>query len=427
MNKEINEYLESLGIPENMRSHYSENISGFLKFLKNSQKSNESSNESGNESSNESGNESSNESGNESSNESGNESSNESGNESSNESGNESSNESGNESSNESGNESSNESGNESSNESGNESSNESGNESSNESGNESSNESGNESSNESGNESSNESGNEHIDPHYDYRVIERIRDQKDQLDIDHTLANQVSNTLNDIQGNEEIVYENMGKFSMSQELKSEIETEINGFSNRKVFEKTDFENGLDVYLLVDCSYSMRYTEGAMTDITATLYKALENTANVNFRVFGYSGDYGKLAIQEINSLYECKHITPDPDLYNTPTHFALHWINEQIVNNQNKKLVIVFTDGMANCLDVNTYDELTTVIRKQVIRFENKGIDYFTILYENSDYYVKIMRKIFLNNFVHCTDFEDVQKQLIGCLTEKVRQINED
>ena len=111
----------------------------------------------------------------------------------------------------------------------------------------------------------------------------------------------------------------------------------------------------------------------------------------------------------------------------------------------ENKKLVILFTDGKPEgSRDDKLLEEET---KQEIINMKNKKIDFFTIFYVNEAYfnyqhkrYVKhgiydmyvikdtidFMRSIFKSAMYETSDFKEVEKIMIKKLCEAVEKINQ-
>jgi len=271
-----------------------------------------------------------------------------------------------------------------------------------------------------------------------EFGVIEKTREVSD-FEIDHKLAKSLGNTLNKIKGRVDQQLAQSGKLDTNEFIKFRVNRKAGELPNMNIFNQTIEKNGLDVYLLLDCSYSMSLTYGKMTNIASSIFKALENCAFINFKCICYSGSFnGNLYIQELEKVDDCQYITPDRHNRGTPTHFVLNYIHDKIKKMENKKLVILFTDGLPE--DSMSYENMQADIKKQVIKMKNDKINFFTLFYQNYKYngdskdnpsltkdITEKMRNMFKGTMYQTDDFKQVEKVLIKQLIKSVETINQN
>jgi len=267
-------------------------------------------------------------------------------------------------------------------------------------------------------------------------QTVETIRDESN-FQIDYKLARSLGATLNKIKGRVDQQLAQSGKLDTNEFIKFRINRKAGEIPSFNIFNQTIEKNGLDVYLLLDCSYSMSLTYGKMTNIASTIFQALENCSFINFKCVCYSGSFDHTVyIQEIDKVSDCKFITPDRRNRGTPTHLVLNYIHDKIKKLENKKLVILFTDGLPE--DRLSYETMQEEIKKEVIKMKNDKINFFTLFYQNYAYngdsklnpkltkdITEKMRNMFKGSLYQTDDFKKVQKVLIKQLIKSVENIN--
>lgn len=101
-----------------------------------------------------------------------------------------------------------------------------------------------------------------------------------------------------------------------------------------------------------------------------------------------------------------------------------------------NKKLVILFTDGIPIDGKHNSRDTLK-LMKQATVNMKNQKINFFTIFYNNTEYYnlrhdydnnkiIDNMREIYKNGLYETKNFDQVEKVMIKKLSESVERINQ-
>jgi len=274
-----------------------------------------------------------------------------------------------------------------------------------------------------------------------EFPVITTKRSQSGYT-IDSKLSRHITTTLKKIKGRVDQEIAQSGKLDTNEFIKFRLSRKSGQIPNMNIFNQTVEKHGLDVYLLLDCSYSMATTNGQLNNIASTIYKALDDCTFIIFHVICYSGSFsGSVYIQELNKIGDCTYITPDRNNRGTPTHLALNYIHDKIKKLENKKLVILFTDGLPE--DEISYDKMQADIKKQVVKMKNDHISFFTIFYVNHEYnkakfgiknaskmtqdIINKMRDMFKGSLYETDNFEGVQKIMIKQLMKSVEKINQN
>ena len=128
-------------------------------------------------------------------------------------------------------------------------------------------------------------------------------------------------------------------------------------------------------------------------------------------------------------------------DIHNTErTYFLLlNSLKKSDTISENKKLIILFTDGLPQN-GVNHYYELQEMTKNSIVNIKNHKVEFFTIFYKNMEYYlrsskrhvfdvadiVRRMRELFKNGMYETENFKDVEKILTKKLYNAVERINQ-
>ncbi len=254
--------------------------------------------------------------------------------------------------------------------------------------------------------------------------------------EIDSKLANKIADTLNKVKGRIDSELSQSGDLDVHEFIDYRNNKKLGQIPSLNIFNEEIETRGLDVYFLVDCSLSMETAGDQLRNLTATLFKALQKCKFINFNVIAFSSKmYSYHAmIQEIKKLDDCKYIVADVRDRQTPTPLILKYTTEKIKKMENKKLVILFTDGLPES-HVKEYEELQEETHQEIVNMRNNKINFFTIFYKNLEYYricgynandiTRRMRETFKNTMYETEDFSEIRKILIRNLIKSVEGLN--
>lgn len=267
-----------------------------------------------------------------------------------------------------------------------------------------------------------------------DYTLIE-VERPISNYEVNNQMARKIGDTLNKVKGRVDQQLSQSGKLDTNEFIKFRLDRKTKQIPDFNIFDETIEKNGLDVYFVLDCSLSMYYAEDNLRNIASTIFKALENCSFIRFHAIGFSGSFnGCLYYQDIKKVDDCKYITADRTHRGTPTHYILDYIHKKIRKMDNKKLVILFTDGLPE--DTNSYDQMQEDIKKQIVKMRNDKISFFTIFFKNHKYnksnsltndITQKMRDMFKHGLYETDDFDQVQKIMIKQLIKSVERINQN
>lgn len=267
-------------------------------------------------------------------------------------------------------------------------------------------------------------------------------RAQNWDFESNKVLANQIADNLNRIKGEVDSDLDSSGDLNMDELLVQKINQKAK--IPNTVFDIFDDEievRGLDVYFVLDCSWSMSRAGNQLREIASTIYEALEKCDFIDFKTVCFSGAFNReLYVQRITSKDDLGMITADRNNRGTCTDLALNFVNQEIksgFSETRKSLVILFTDGLPE--DNLSFDQMQNSISEEIVKMKNGGISFFTLFYENMAYYKdagylgrapeikRQMEDIFKGSIYTTRNFEDIQKMLIRNLETSVENINQN
>ena len=150
----------------------------------------------------------------------------------------------------------------------------------------------------------------ENILSHFKHTPIFIKRSEK-SFTIDNILCNKISDTLNKIKGRIDSEISTSGNLDINEYINFKIGKKFKQLPNMKIFNENIETNGLDLIFLIDSSGSMRGIDSKLRNITATIFKALNQCTFINFKVFAFSGAYHEYQgyIDKIKNINDCKRI----------------------------------------------------------------------------------------------------------------------
>jgi len=253
---------------------------------------------------------------------------------------------------------------------------------------------------------------------------------------VNQNLANKLSDTLNKVKGKVDQELTQSGILDVQEYINFRVDRKAKKIPNLNLFAEDIEKRGLTVYFVVDSSLSMTYARDNLRNITATIFKALEKCPFIDFKVIAYSGSNRlghHVKIQEINKLEDVKYIVPDDIDRLTPTDLVLNYVHDKIRKSEDKKLVILFTDGLPESCNYG-YEDLQHEVKKQIVKMTNDKINFFTMFYQNWEYcgsqtsdITEKMRSIFKNRMYESKDFKTIEKILQKNLIQAIERLNQN
>jgi nitric oxide reductase activation protein len=245
---------------------------------------------------------------------------------------------------------------------------------------------------------------------------------------LNYQLSNKLSETLNKIKGRIDEEIGETGDLDMNEYIDFKINRKMGFTNNFDIFSETIEINGLDVYFLIDCSGSMRGLGQKMADITATIMHSMKNCPFINFKTIAFSafGNKYQGVNDYINDYTEAGRVHADTTYYHDIQSLAIDQARIKLSDSENKKLIILLTDGYPECGDYRiSHEVLQSLWERSVTKAENEGIELFCMYYGHIGSTMTLMRKIFGNNIYETNNFEDIQEKLIDKLKLAVANLN--
>ena len=167
---------------------------------------------------------------------------------------------------------------------------------------------------------------------------------------IDQKLSRQLSKTLNKIKGRLDTEISEAGELEINEFIRFKVDKKSRTISDFNIFEEENEINGIDITLLVDCSGSMRDLDQKLADLSATLIDSMENTSFVNFKVIAFSAKWHEYqsVLEIIDTKDKAGRIHADENDLHDNHPLAIDFTVKDILssNSENKKLIIMITDG---------------------------------------------------------------------------------
>lgn len=255
---------------------------------------------------------------------------------------------------------------------------------------------------------------------------------------VNEQLANALSATLNKIKGRLDSEIAQSGKLDIERFISFRINKKSGAIPSFDIFNQITESRGLDLYFLIDCSWSMRFDAPMIRDITATVYKALEKCPFINFHALAYSGKHYQFqtVIDIIENLDDCKRIEADENDILTPTNLAIDYAVEKLSKSENKKMIIIFTDGIPEAYIESVYvseESMRSFVKRSIVKARNKKIPLFAIYYNRNMVDPSsrtltrqiFMRDMFGSMMYETNDFSDVQTMLTKQMIKAVEALN--
>ena len=133
----------------------------------------------------------------------------------------------------------------------------------------------------------------------------------------------------------------------------------------------------LTVVVVLDLSDSMEDVLELLASIGLSLRKALEGVKAIRFKVYGYYGRYDQVHVKELTE-NEMKHISCAGT---TPTAEALEYIDTQLEDTSDRKLMIIVTDGRPTDIRGQSSVKTIELTRYRVNMLRQHGVQVFTIV----------------------------------------------
>jgi len=254
------------------------------------------------------------------------------------------------------------------------------------------------------------------------YEVIEPDR-YEDTFQVDKKVVNKLTSLFSSIQGDKYNKKSNKGKINIKNYINFRLDK-----SQTKFFDKVKQIQGGTIIVLVDGSGTMRFDNrmDKCRNLVASLYASLENSSNINFKVYVYGGSFANrhvLAIKEIKNLDECKFLTFDSN-YNgsTPTHYATDYVIEQNKDIMGKKMLITITDGIPEVWQHHRkYNDpkINDKTKQSYVKAENMGFNIFGISIDIREHHKENFKKIFRQKYVNIVELDQMKTRLIRKIEE--------
>lgn len=240
-----------------------------------------------------------------------------------------------------------------------------------------------------------------------------------DKLEINHTMKNQFS----------KIFLETVNrKYITNSGLQISIPKMINNIAynqyDENIFEAQKKSKGGKIFLLVDCSGSMRMYRKTR-EFCYNLFLAVEELRNIDMEIITFSCKrHDEVSVLDfIKTPKECERIMEDENDCHDNTGLALKNIEKYIDNHHGKKAVFILTDGIPECERAGQYvprGELVELTRKYITRLENRKAKFFAIfLGRRVDETLKLM---FRGKYFITDDLESGINKLVLSINDFLR-----
>ena len=252
---------------------------------------------------------------------------------------------------------------------------------------------------------------------------------------LDKQLSRQLSKTLNKIKGRLDTQNGEEGNLDIQEFIRYKVDKKTRTISDFNIFEEENEINGIDITLLIDCSGSMRGLKQKLADLSATLIDSMEKTTFVNFKVIAFSAKWHEYqsVLEIIDTKDKAGRIHADEEDLHDNHPLAIDFAVKDILksNSENKKLIVLITDGYPEAeYKGNRVDSQTMInlMARSVTRAKNQKVPIFCIYYGHiSSSMQKIaMQKMFRGMLFESENFNKVQKMLIKQLTSSIEKLNQ-
>jgi len=158
-----------------------------------------------------------------------------------------------------------------------------------------------------------------------------------------------------------------------------DIEGYIQRLSGTNAEQWLDVKNRsrLTVVVVLDLSDSMGDVLELLARVGLSLRKALEGVKAIRFRVYGYYGWGERVHVKELAE-NEMIHLSC---IGTTPTAEALEYVDAQLEDTSDRKLMIIVTDGEPTDMKGHRSDKTVELTRYRVNLLRQHGVQVFTIV----------------------------------------------
>ena len=255
---------------------------------------------------------------------------------------------------------------------------------------------------------------------------------------LDKKLSRELSKTLNKIKGRLDSEISESGELEINEFIRFKVDKKARTISDFNIFEEETEINGIDITLLVDCSGSMYGLGQKLADLSATLIDSMENMSFINFKVIAFSAKWHEYqsVIEIIDTKEKAGRIHYDDNDLHDNHPLAIDFAVKDILksNSDNKKLIIMITDGYPEAEFTTSKGEHLHVDRKTMVNLmsrsvteaKNQRVPIFCIFYGHIGEAKTNMEKMFRGMLFESSDFNKVQKMLIRKLTDSIEKLNQ-
>ena len=255
---------------------------------------------------------------------------------------------------------------------------------------------------------------------------------------LDKKLSRELSKTLNKIKGRLDSEISESGELEINEFIRFKVDKKARTISDFNIFEEETEINGIDITLLVDCSGSMYGLGQKLADLSATLIDSMENMSFINFKVIAFSAKHNEYqsVLEIIDTKEKAGRIHYDGHDLHDNHPLAIDFAVKDILksNSDNKKLIIMITDGYPEAEYTTKEGEHVYVDRKTMVNLmsrsvteaKNQRVPIFCIFYGHIGEAKTNMEKMFRGMLFESSDFNKVQKMLIRKLTDSIEKLNQ-
>ena len=194
---------------------------------------------------------------------------------------------------------------------------------------------------------------------------------------LDKKLSRELSKTLNKIKGRLDSEISESGELEINEFIRFKVDKKARTISDFNIFEEETEINGIDITLLVDCSGSMYGLGQKLADLSATLIDSMENMSFINFKVIAFSAKWHEYqsVIEIIDTKDKAGRIHYDDNDLHDNHPLAIDFAVKDILksNSDNKKLIIMITDGYPEAEFTTSKGEHLHVDQKNYGKFNVK------------------------------------------------------
>jgi uncharacterized protein YegL len=188
--------------------------------------------------------------------------------------------------------------------------------------------------------------------------------------------------------------------------------------TNFKIFNRQTKSIGGKIWLLVDCSGSIRGHDGELNSFCHDIMAAMEksNTAQIEIVAFSCHPKKPISVLDYISTKEDCARIHHDETDYHDNLGQVLEIIKPKLTSTEHKQAVFIISDGYPECEDGKgrkiPQSDLIKNLKRQVVQLENQKVKFFAIMLNR--YSPQEVQNIFRKNSYTTTDLNEGTNKLV-------------